>query len=350
MGLFVFEGWDHYGSASTDMLTRSGRLQWTSSSCAISALNRAGTGKSLAFGQGGSLFGSLSQNFGTIIFGMGIIFNQSSGNDNFRIFLLDGSIGTQVEIELKPSTGQINLYRGPGTTLIYSSLLNQFPVGVWCFFEFKLKVDNTTGTFAFQVNSILKDSVSGLDTQTTINSWVNVLEITTFPAGSGWTANVDDLYINDITVDPGPYPMNDFAGDLRVVTLFAVGNNSVQWTPLAGTNWQEISEVAFDGDTTYNSTTTPGQEDTFNYGALPATINHVIGVQATGAYRKTNASTVTFQQAVISGVTEVYGTLQSAGNNYAYFTDLYLTDPNSGAAWTTTAVNSIKVGYKDITV
>ena len=73
--------------------------------------------------------------------------------------------------------------------------------------------------------------------------------------------------------------------------------------PLAETNWEEVSETAFDGDTSYNSTSTLGDEDLFNMGTLDAVIDEIVAVQIVGGYREADAGAHTFtQQLKIGGV------------------------------------------------
>jgi hypothetical protein len=135
-------------------------------------------------------------------------------------------------------------------------------------------------------------------------------------------------------------------GDVRCLTLFPVGNNSIQWTPLANTNWQEVSETAMDGDTSYNFSDTAGQQDLFNFQALSGVINQIVAVQIKGAYRKSDAGQRTAAQQLVSGATQVAGATTYFGLSYQYVTDLFPNDPNTGVGWTLSAVNALTAGYK----
>jgi hypothetical protein len=119
----------------------------------------------------------------------------------------------------------------------------------------------------------------------------------------------------------------------------------VQWTPLAETNWQEVGETQFDGDTSYNYATTVGNTDLFTFGSLPTTVSVVYGVFVTGGYRKLDAGPETIVQKLVSSGSTASGSTMAMSLSYAFWTDLFVTDPHTGATWTPTSVNDIIAGY-----
>jgi hypothetical protein len=164
----------------------------------------------------------------------------------------------------------------------------------------------------------------------------------------GGGALIDDFRYNDTTTGPGTYPCNAWMGDLRVATLFAISNNAVTWTPLAGANWQEISETAFDGDTTYNSTATNGNEDLFNFGTLQSVINEIVAVQLVGGYREADAGGHTITQQLKVGGTDNAGATIGLTTGYQFFADLFPVNPTTGASWSLSDVNGMEAGYKAV--
>jgi hypothetical protein len=72
----------------------------------------------------------------------------------------------------------------------------------------------------------------------------------------------------------------------------------------------------------------------------------VFGVQTTGAYRKLDASAQTIIQSIKSGATSSNGATLSLSLSYAYYTDLFVVDPNTSATWTPAAVDALIAGYK----
>ena len=99
---------------------------------------------------------------------------------------------------------------------------------------------------------------------------------------------------------------------------------------MAGANWQEVSEVQFDGDLSYNIAPGGGAEDLFNMGSLPGGVSIVFAVQTTGAYRKLNAGSQTIRQSIVSAGTAEAGATNVMSVDYTYFTDLYTSGPEHG--------------------
>jgi hypothetical protein len=337
MALLFFDGFDNYGTPSFS--GHLGSFQWGadgSSSWGYSSTTRHGYGKSIQHTASGSqLHGFMGSSPATIYCGIAC-------RGALTIAFLDSYTGsTQATLVVNGGSSYAALYRGTsGGTLLARTPNNIVNVGNWNYYEVGLTVDNSTGYMEFRLNGQSLLNLTGIDTQISANALVNYIVF----SGSG--NFYDDFYVNDSTAGPGSFPCDSFNGDVRVDTLFATGNNAVQWTPLSSTNVSNIDEIAADGDTTYNSSNTTGQEDTFTFGALSGTINSVIGVQVQGAYRKDDAGTRTMKQAVISGATEAYGTTWYLSGGYSYITDIFALDPGTSASWTATGVNNLKAGYK----
>jgi hypothetical protein len=160
---------------------------------------------------------------------------------------------------------------------------------------------------------------------------------------------LDDLYLADGTTGPGSYPNNSFLGDVRSATLFPIGNSAVSWVPLANTNWQEVSEIAMDSDTSYNRTATAGAQDSFNFNPLDVDVNQVVGLQVTVAVRKEDAGARTVAPVVVIAGETYVGTAVSVDVSYLYITSLWPINPGTGASWTAADVNAMQAGYVVVT-
>lgn len=216
-----------------------------------------------------------------------------------------------------------------------------------------------------------------------ISALVTPLPVTSgTPYWIGFNYNLDttfilsDVGLNGVSVDnpfsgglPNPAPVMDtgkpdwtivinsdfpqrydyYLGDVSVDTVFPTANVSVAWTPLANTNWQEVSEVVFDGDTSYNYTSGVGDVDLFAIGPVRTNIATVLAVQITGAYRKDDATSHIIEQQLKSGATQVDGDGNSVPSGYVFFTDSWIQDPNTGLQWLAADVNALNIGYKLIT-
>jgi hypothetical protein len=344
MALKVIEGWDHYSNPATDMLQRQGLLQWTAQPSASLVTGRNGYGRALQCGSStyGSLNGVLGANFATLYAGFALVL---STNNNVTFSFGDAVAGSaQVVFTLNAATGVISA--GSGGSPLATSGTNAFSPYVYNYFEFGATINATTGMVACRVNGVSVLSATGIDTQYTANAYTNEIIFADTVSGIGPNFTIDDLYVCDSTTGPGTYPCNGFLGDVSVDTVYPSANNAVAWTPLASANWQEVSEVAMDSDSSYNYSATAGQVDTFAIGALRAATNLVYGVQVTGAYRKDDASSRTIQQRVLSASTVGAGTAASIPTGYVYISDMFAVDPNTSASWAVASVNALKVGYE----
>lgn len=331
MALKVWDGLDHYGGIA-DMAARAGFLQYQGLSGSF-ATGRNGNGKMLN-GSGTAVLGQRVAHAG---WGASI-----TVGSNDVTFVFDDSVANnnQITVVFRAGNYCIEVWRGGlGGTLLTRTANNKFAGGVANFVEVWLLIDPSVGTVDVHVNQVSVVALTAQNTQATANAWWDRM---------GWSlCGIDDIYFADSTTGSGTNPCNAPIGDPRVYTLFPNANAAVQFTPLANTNWQEVSEVAMDGDTSYNSSTTAGQEDTFATPGVPATVGFIFGLQVTGAYRKDDAGLRKIRQALKSGATEVYGALTNLQDGaYAYLTDPFITDPNTaGLNWTRTAVNAANIGY-----
>jgi hypothetical protein len=373
MALKVWDGLDHYKDKD-DWLARSGFLQYaqpiTNASPIAFVTGRNGQGKAMNISQGNTPTYAVFQDRNKSAFvGFACLFDQNTG----ATFAFDDTIGngvvysaangtltfstnTQINVYFNPVNYSILVSRGPlqflssgnyyTGNLLYASGNNAWVSDVWNFIEIWVDVDPSAGFVKVWLNNVQKVNLTGANTQVTANAWWDRLSI--LPVGDAGSPDltIDDFYYGDTTTGPGTFPGNAPIGDCHVNTLFAVGNDSVQWTPLALTNWQEVCELAMDSDTTYNFSSTVGQEDLLNFNALPVSTTLVFGVQVTGAYRKDDSGSRFIKQALKSNVTEQYGVNYSLSEvNYVYFTDQWILDPDTSANWTVTGVNSLAAGY-----
>ncbi len=127
------------------------------------------------------------------------------------------------------------------------------------------------------------------------------------------------------------------------------GQSSLQvWgnvTGLSG-NFSETNEVPPGGDLSYVASSTVGAEDLYAFGSLSSTPSNIAGVKVSALLRKTDSGARTVSVQIKSGTTDVSGTAQAPGTSYAYFAAYADSDPNTGAAWTATGVNSLSAGAK----
>ena len=130
-----------------------------------------------------------------------------------------------------------------------------------------------------------------------------------------------------------------------VLTVVVYGN-----VTSVGANYYEVASVPVQGLQSYLTDTTVNDEDLYNFGALsqmPTTIN-AVAVKANCSRSDTGARTVSMRMK--SGSTDsggsATGQTPNASGSFGWLTSLFITDPNTSAAWTGTALNAAQSGFK----
>lgn len=365
MAVIVVEGFDHY-SAQADFQARTGALQWNNVYQGFGGFTtgRGGYGQALVVNNPNPytaiIGGSFWANYGSIYIGTAI--NVIPTNATYFDVQFMDYVNQVVQLNLRfyTNSGSVVAYAGDpnNSNLPYAQVAaspaNVFNPYVWNYFEFGV-VPSTSGSFNVQVNGVSVFAASGIRTvgyvisPATTNNWINGIQYNFHNAAGGYSslAYMDDFYLCDSTTGAGTYPCNTFLGDVAVRAIYATGNSSVTWTPLANANWQEISHAAFPGDSSYNSASSVGNADLFTFGSLPADASVVFYLQAIGAFRKLDAGPQTIVQTIKSGT----GTFTSATPHvmslgYTWLVDGTPVDPNISGSWTPTSVNAVLAGYK----
>lgn len=349
MALRGMDGFDHY-SSQDDLFSRKGALQWIGPTaltvCSLNTPGRGGFGKSLALigfsGILGPFAAIFDANYTTLRVGCAVRFNATGGSPALTVTAFDpiADIG-QCSIVLT-QTGLIRAFNGAGTEIGVSAN-NAFNPNVWSFLEVAFGI-GAAGSIEVQIDGASVLTLSGVDTQASANNTLGGVAFAV-PNGTVGSVEIDDFRYSDTTIGPGTYTCDSWLGDLRVATLPPIADAGVSWTPLSGANWQEVSELSFDGDASYNATTTVTAKDLFTLTALAATISQVIGLQLTGAYRATDTSPHSVTQQISSGGTEIAGPAHTLAMAYQFFSDLYPVNPVSGASWTLGDVHDLLIGY-----
>lgn len=362
MSVLRYDGFDHYNT-SADLQSNIGELSYfvaplvgfgSGSVTPQSTGGRLGTGSlqvNASWGGLGtatqSLYAFYNNTDPTSVMGVAINMPSLDPTHPILVTFIDAinSNTEQVHFEIHIAPAQIKAFRG--ATLLGQTAINIFSAGGYNYFEFQTLINNTGGTVAAQVNGQTLLSLTGIDTQqSTLDYCTGVVFTVSSGTTTPSTIDLDDFYLCNGINSGGTYPANTFLGNVRVSTSFPISNSSTAWTPLTGQNWQMVDDPIFDGDASYNFTTTLGNADQFNFGTIAATVNAVIALQLTGAYRIGGAGSHTVEQSVVSSGVPAVGSVKSLSTSYQFFTDLFPTDPNTGVNWTLPTANAITAGYK----
>jgi hypothetical protein len=329
------EGFDNLYQPA-DLTNNTGFAQWSTVNFCTLPTGRGGIGKALSFGNAIVSFGV---NQTECYLGFAI---KAAANPTFNF--IDATTNTyQATLTLDTIYGITKLYGGNSSALLYATGNNSTNLGTYGFLEIHLKTHATAGIFEVQYNGNTIASISGVKTAYSANNYFNAVF---FGAGNG-SAVVDDMRLFDTTTGAGTYPCNSWGGDLRVASIYPSSNSSVTWTPSGSNNWSDINNQGTQSlGTTYNTTSTVGNEDLFNLQTLSSVISEIIGVQIKGAYQETDAAAHTLEQLLHISGTDYPGAAKTLSQGWQYFTDIYPINPATGVSWVLTDVNSLIAGYK----
>lgn len=138
-----------------------------------------------------------------------------------------------------------------------------------------------------------------------------------------------------------------FQGDVDIETLRPDGaGNYSAWTPSAGSNYQNVDETTPDGDTTYNSTSTTNNRDSYSMSSLSRATGTVKAVLVNLVTRSPEGNHDQVKTFLRTGGVDLDSSGKSAGQfsfihrRYAFNTDA------DGSAWTIAKVNAMEVGVQ----
>lgn len=258
------------------------------------------------------------------------------GSTTGAILRLIDNATTQVTLSID-SANRIVVANGAGTTLGTSAPVHTSTR--WDYIEVDATIDNTTGSVLVKVNGATALNLTNVDTQNSANASVTTVSW----AGTSGDDRLTDVYILNATGAP-----NSLLGDVTIAPLRpTAAGNYTDWTLGAGgSKTAAVNEATADGDTSYNSSATAGQRDTFATGDLSVSLTGTIAGVAVKCYARKDdgGSRLVGGMVRLAGVdAEAAGA--SVSSSYAWLYDAFVTDP-SAAAWTPANVNAAEFGYK----
>jgi len=249
---------------------------------------------------------------------------------------LDGTT-TQNEINVNAAGNMV--WTRNGTVLATGTVV--LSAGVFYYIECMTTIaaSITAGSCVLHVNGIADITLAATtNTQNTANAYAQTVEILTF---AGVNTAIDDVYICDGTGTAN----NSILGDVRVEAILpnAAGAFSA-WTPLSGTNFSQVDQTSEDGDTTYVSSATAGNEDTYLFGSMVSSPLNIFGIQTTVVNRMDDAGPHTIKSIIRIAAVDYPGATVGQASTYAFDTEIHETNPATAAAWTAAAVNALEAG------
>lgn len=343
MSMVFMDGCDHYDQNSTI------ELKWTvNNGCTSLPGGRNGrcisigagfVGKTLQYSQGWVV--GFAANFQTTVGwgGEAQLYEVFHAGDTRLGWI---SVETDATITLHAGNQVIgNSGMGPdGSTFSFH------PVS-WYYIEIKTNLGSSSeGTvlvdIVVRVNGVIVVSGSG-DSLIPINTLLlNVpsANFHRFSAGGvvDGTMLLDDLGI--ATTIGGS--VTDFFGDIKLGALFPRQDEQTDWVPTpSGPSFSCVNEPFPDGDTSYISSFTPGEQDNFDWQPVSTFIGTIVAVHYGVYARKDDEGSRSFQL-TCNGLN--VGPVFSPGDTYVYYFFCMDEDPTTGVPWTQDGFNATTFG------
>ena len=134
-------------------------------------------------------------------------------------------------------------------------------------------------------------------------------------------------------------------GESRVLVLYPNADTAdADWTPSAGADHYATIDEAVNGDTDYVASGTVGALDVCELSDLGVTPDSIQAAQVTMCARKDDAASREVRCKVKSGAAVANGTPHALTASYMYNRDIFETDPDTSAAWTSSGVDACRSG------
>jgi hypothetical protein len=268
----------------------------------------------------------------TICAGFAIKRSQVYDTVDRTLFALYENATLHTDIRFELSTGRLKATRN-GTVLGITTN-PATPLNVWAHIQIKIVVNDAAGAVLIKVNDQTVLNLTGVDTQNGGTGAVNQVKL--YGIASGTT------YISDYWIDDA-----DLLGDCRIECIMPGGaGDTTAWTPSAGANRECVDEIGPDGDTSYVSSATVDQIDTYEFGNLVPASGLVKGVMASVWARKDDAGVR--QMAIVArpGSTDRIGDTITLADTYTYYRQLWDLNPDTSGEWSIAEVNASEFGIK----
>lgn len=262
--------------------------------------------------------------------------------------------GGWIEVQLDYSAGTVAVVNNDAAvSVITGAILSQ---SVWNYFELKVLVDDTAGTYEVRRDGINVLSGTAADTGASGDTIVSIRVRST---NNLQNAHIDDLYLLDTTGATN----NDFLGDVRVDVLlpkanlinndFTLFDDGEATSSPHSANWQSVQNTGnavIGRDHNYVESGLVGASEEYNNEDLadnsltPLTI---FGVQVSNNAKKTATGAIHYQdEMIVAGTAYNDGTtIISTGGDYHMSRFIRDTDPSDDAAWTGAKVDAVGSGF-----
>ena len=266
----------------------------------------------------------------------GFAWKCSNASTAAALFRFDDS-GTVQDSLVYNGDGTFSVRRVSSTVLGTTANLGIL-TDVWYYLEIDITIHDTAGAYELRVNGVSVLSDSSVDTR---NGGSGTCNTATLIWGTTGSCSYDDGYAASGS--------SSFQGEIRVVTQVPTGDGADQdWDPSSGSDgYAMVDEIPEDGDTTYISSGTGGDKDTFTFPALGLS-GTVLAVQTVAVARKDDSGSRSIKSVVRSGGTDYAGSSHALSTSYAAYPDIWTTDPDTSSAWDVAGVDAAEYGVENV--
>jgi hypothetical protein len=229
------------------------------------------------------------------------------------------------------------------------------PPGAYTHVEWLTTIHPTAGTTQVWFNGVSVLALTSQNTRNSANSSANQVFLGNKGGSGGVVAQFDDIVIYDQqpTDLQGNPDIHSQVGDVGCYWLLPTGAGSnTTWAPNgAATNYGCVNEATNDGDTTYVSSSTIGQIDTYAMADLPASVVNVKSFAVMPFARKDDVGSRSMAAALRSNSANFVGPTIALGNTYQYYFNNWGQNPGSTPTptpWTPTSINALEIGIEEI--
>lgn len=278
----------------------------------------------------------VSPSFGlksTLVIGFGLRVVGNVTDTLTQGFHFEKGLVEQIHLHFRTETTffEVDIYRG--STLI-ASTTEQFSYGNWHFFEFKVAIDPSSGSYELRHNEQTVLSGSGVNTANEGTAGADIWALR-WPTNHGDNFQWDDIYINDTSGSVN----NDFNGDtfIRGALPNADGTH-LDWVTSAGSaHWSLVDDpgTSSPSDTIYVQSDVVGDKDSYHFQDLTGITGTVQAVMLEVQAAMATAGSRTIQPFFRdSGGSEANGANMVVSSvNFAGFVEIFETNPVSASAW-----------------
>jgi hypothetical protein len=277
---------------------------------------------------------------------VGFAFKYAAGTgvatDAAILHLVD-SVTVQLTLGIN-SAQHLQLRRGGAGGTILATGTTVLSTGTSYYIELKATINNTTGTYEVRINGVTEFSGTGANTRNSANNSADGID---FGADTN-VGNSNFDYEDLVWMNNAGSTNNDFMGDVRVFcSKPSADGASSQWTPNSGgTHFNRVNEATPDDDTTYLSSPTVNNKDSWAMDDLPGSASLVKAVQMVPYVKKSDAGVrVAAPLLRISGTDYVQPDM-TLSTSYQYLPKIVELSPATGVAFTVAEVNAMEVGIK----